>query len=78
MGRLRERIEVDAYSGFRANERPKSLRVAGGRVEVEEVIDRWYGERYDYFKVRGSDGRRYTIRYDRREDEWEMEGCEGA
>lgn len=78
MGRLRERIEVDAYSGFKANERPKTLTVAARRVEVEEVIERWYGEGYDYFKLTGDDGRRHTIRYDRRGDAWELEGCEGA
>jgi hypothetical protein len=71
-----EKIEVDGYSGFKANERPKAFTVAGRRVEVEEVIERWRGERHDYFKVKGSDGQRYTIRYDRGQDGWELLGHE--
>jgi hypothetical protein len=55
-----EKIEVEAYSGFKANERPRTLRVAGRSIGVEEVIERWRGERHDYFKIKGDDGQRYT------------------
>ena len=76
MEQSRERIEVEAYSGFKANERPKAFSVAGRRVEVEEVVEMWRGERHDYFKIKGDDGQRYTIRYDRGQDGWELLGHE--
>jgi hypothetical protein len=72
----REKIEVEAYSGFKANERPRTLHVAGRSIEVEEVVEMWRGERHDYFKIKGDDGQRYTIRYDRGQDGWELLGHE--
>ncbi len=65
-------ISVEAYSGYKANERPKALVIRDKRLEVKEVLDRWYGEEHDYFKVRAEDGFIYIIRYDRFKDEWEL------
>ncbi|MFQ5329729.1 MAG: hypothetical protein ACE5D4_07060 [Thermodesulfobacteriota bacterium] len=67
-----EEIEVEAYSGFKANERPKTFTVAGRKIEAEEIVEMWRGEEYDYFKINGDDGQLYTIRYDRGQDGWEL------
>jgi len=32
---------------------------------VEEVLDRWYGPDYTYFRVRASDGHCYILRHTR-------------
>jgi len=48
---------------------------------VVEVVDRWYGEEHDYFKVLADDGRVYLIRWHRLMDVWflvkvlEKTGC---
>lgn len=66
------KIKVKTYSGYKTNERPTSF-VIGERIfKVEEVLDRWYGEDHDYFKLRADDDCTYIIRYDRAEDEWEL------
>lgn len=41
--------------------------------EVTEIIDRWYGPDYSYFKIRADDGNIYILRYDERLDTWELE-----
>lgn len=65
-------IEVNAYSGYKANERPVSFRIRERVFEVKEILDRWYGEDHDYFKLRADDDHTYLIRYDRKSDEWEL------
>ncbi len=67
---LPKKIEVTAYSGYKANERPLSFAVEGERLEVKEIIDRWYGVESDYFKVAASDGRVYTLKWQRLLDVW--------
>jgi len=65
-------IKVDAYSGYRADERPRSFTIKERVFEVKEVLDRWYGEGHDYFKLLADDGYKYIIRHDREKDEWEL------
>jgi hypothetical protein len=65
-----ERIEVECYSGYKANERPVAFTYQGQRREVAEIIDRWYEEgidptrpEIDYFKVKTTDGEVFLLRY---------------
>ena len=37
-----ERIRVEHYSGYKANERPVAFIFQGIHWEVQEIIDRWY------------------------------------
>ncbi|HYA03082.1 MAG TPA: hypothetical protein VEI04_08195 [Syntrophobacteria bacterium] len=71
------RVEVECYSGHRANERPLAFTFEGRRWEVVEIIDRWYegGLRparpaLDYFKVRTAEGRVFLLRYHSLFDAW--------
>lgn len=65
-------IKVESYSGYKADERPVSFAIKGRTFAVRELIDRWYGEGHDYFKLRADDGFIYIIRHDRGADEWEL------
>ena len=72
-----ERIEVECYSGYRANERPVAFTFQDRRWQVEEIIDCWYeGEvqsdepALDYFKVRTVEGRVFLLRYNLLFDAW--------
>jgi hypothetical protein len=62
-----------AYSGYKANERPLSFVLDGERLEVQNVIDRWYGVENDYFKVAATDGKVYLLRWHRNLDLWFLE-----
>ncbi|MCP4666504.1 MAG: hypothetical protein GY849_09055 [Deltaproteobacteria bacterium] len=63
-------IDVIAYSGYKANERPLYLIVAQQKLEVREVVDRWYDPGHDYFKVIADDGRSYLLKWHRALDTW--------
>lgn len=65
-------ITVESYSGYKANEKPLAINLDKKRLKVEEVLDRWYGEDYEYFKLKAEDDCIYIIRYDRINDLWEL------
>ena len=46
-----QEVEVKEYSGHRYGERPKSLIINGMELEINQIIDRWYDQTYDCFKV---------------------------
>jgi len=61
-------IHVEAYSGFKANERPRSFSlnptIGENGVEdvhdIDAVEDRWYDPNAEYFRIR-ADRRRYLL-----------------
>jgi hypothetical protein len=65
-----ELIQVESYSGYKANERPTLFFLRSTRVRVVDIIDRWYGTDHDFFKVLADDGRVYLLKWQRFTDEW--------
>ncbi|MGD0773555.1 MAG: hypothetical protein ABSC05_12105 [Candidatus Solibacter sp.] len=63
------KIEVESYSGHKADERPARFRLGERWIAVEQVVDRWRDPEATYFKVRGN-GDVYILRHDEREDAW--------
>jgi hypothetical protein len=63
-------IEVVAYSGYKANERPLYFFLERKKVCVVDVLDRWYGEEHDYYKILADDGKIYLMRWHRLQDLW--------
>ena len=68
-----KKIEVVAYSGYKANERPLYLLVGEQRLEVKNTLDTWYGVEHDYFKVLADDGKVYLLKWHRSLDLWFVE-----
>jgi hypothetical protein len=72
-------IYVDAYSGYKANERPRRFAIDKDVFEIEGVEDRWYEPAAEYFRVRTAEGKRYILRYDMERDHWTLQsGFDGA
>jgi len=67
---LPREIKVVAYSGYKANERPLRLMLEDKELEVEQIIDRWYGEDHDYFKCLANNGQVYLLKWHRTRDQW--------
>ncbi len=68
-----KKIEVVAYSGYKANERPLYLVLDEQRLEVKNTLDTWYGVEHDYFKVLADDGKVYLLKWHRSLDLWFVE-----
>ena len=66
------RVRVECYSGYKANEKPVTFYLGERKLEVKELLDRWYGEDYDYFKLLGDDLSTYVLKYHRVQDYWEL------
>jgi hypothetical protein len=66
-------IQVECYSGYRANERPTRFVLRGRTYEVNEVEDQWYSPGAIYFRVRASDRNFYVLRHDQVLDVWTLD-----
>jgi hypothetical protein len=64
---------VECYSGYKADERPLSFQLDHRNIAVKELLDKWYGIDYTYFKVRADDDNTYILKYDEHKDEWSLE-----
>ena len=64
------KIEVESYSGYKANERPTLFFLENRRIGVVDIIDRWYGTDHDFFKVLADDGVVYLLKWNRFTDKW--------
>lgn len=69
------RLQVQCYSGRKADERPIRFRLGEIDYMVEEIVDQWYGPHDQFFKVRADDGNLYILRQnkDNAEGEWTLE-----
>jgi hypothetical protein len=67
------KIHVDCYSGYTAHERPVGFSMGESKFKLTDLMDRWYGPDYLYFKVRADDGNIYIIKYSEAHDEWELD-----
>jgi hypothetical protein len=56
------KLDVECYSGHKADERPVRFTLEGKQYCVEMVLDQWYGPEGIYFKVRADDGNLYILR----------------
>ena len=65
------RIQVEC-GAERASHGPLRFVLGEQTIEVDDLLDRWYGDDADYFRVRGGDGHLYVLKYLREDDRWEL------
>jgi len=64
------RIQVETHARYCGLEMPLRLHIGEHIVEVVVNLDQWYGADYRYFKLRGSDGNLYILRFDESRAVW--------
>jgi hypothetical protein len=67
------RLKVECYSGYKAEQYPKRFTLGAKVLDVEEIADQWYSPSARYFKVRASDGSTYILRHDEEADSWTLD-----
>ena len=65
-------LEVECYSGYKADEKPISFTLDGRKLMVEDIIDQWRSPEFEYFKVQADDGKAYLLRNDEINSEWTL------
>jgi hypothetical protein len=72
-------IEVDCYSGYKADEYPVRFRLDGMTFVISEITDRWYqGENSpdfpvaNYYKVRTNDGKSFILKHLPNTNNWHL------
>ena len=70
-------IVVEAYAGYKGEETPRAFMVAGVRLSVLDIVERWDTETHSCFRVRASDHYRYVLRFCWDEAKWELVMREG-
>ena len=65
-------VEVESYSGHKADERPLRFRLGERWLTVEAVVDRWYDPDATYFRVQAA-GEMYILRHDERAGSWNLQ-----
>ena len=66
------KIQVECYSGHKADERPIKFSLGNTVLFVDSIQDQWYGPSDLYFRVLADDGNTYVIRHNERTDEWTL------
>ena len=66
------KITVESYAGYRGEQEPRAFLLGERRIAVIEIVDRWVGPDYRYFRVSGDDGHLYVLRRDDAVDEWTL------
>lgn len=66
------KVKVECYSGHKGGERPVRFLLGRRRIQVENVVDRWYGENGSYFRVMGDDKNLYILKGPIEEGFWEL------
>jgi len=56
-------LKVDAYAGYKANQRPLAFSLGKKRLQIKRIVDQWYGPDHVYFKVLAEDANSYILRY---------------
>jgi len=65
-------IRVECYAGYRGEEEPRAFWLGERRLEVLELVDRWYGPDHRYYRCRADDGDTYVLRHDERTHTWDL------
>jgi hypothetical protein len=66
-------IKVEAYSGYKSDQRPLRFSLGDKTLEVDQVEDQWYGVSSMHFRVRAKDGNCYVLRHDEENDVWTLD-----
>jgi len=60
---MRIKLEVECYSGRKAEEKPVRFRLDEHEYLVEELLDQRYGPEDIFYKVRADDGNLYILKH---------------
>jgi len=67
-------VQVISYSGYKADESPRILKLGDTLLPIAQIEDRWYSPGETFFRVLTQTGDRYLLRHVEAQDVWTLEG----
>lgn len=67
-----EKLRVESFSGFKAEERPLRFFVDQRKVEIISIDKSWVTPEGKYFHVLGDDGYLYVLEYKEADESWNL------
>ena len=67
-------VQVISYSGYKADESPRLLKIGDTLLNIAQIEDRWYSPGETFFRVLTQNGDRYLLRHVEAQDVWALEG----
>jgi hypothetical protein len=67
-------VQVISYSGYKADETPRLLRLGDTLLPIAQIEDRWYSPGETFFRVLTQIGDHYVLRHVEAQDVWTLEG----
>src|ERR1700730_19381625 len=67
-------VQVISYSGYKADESPRLLKLGDTLLPIARIEDRWYSPGVTFFRVLTQTGDRYLLRHVEAQDVWTLEG----
>ncbi|HJV85931.1 MAG TPA: hypothetical protein VJ698_10680 [Noviherbaspirillum sp.] len=65
-------LHVESRADPHGDREPVAFLLGARRIAVATIVDRWIARDHSYYKVMGSDGDTYILRYAPQEREWEL------
>ena len=65
-------IAVECVLENNSNGRPAAFSLMGRPYVVKEIIDTWHAKAAVYFKIKAGDDNIYLLKYDGRQDQWDL------
>jgi len=67
-------VQIISYSGYKADEAPRILKIGETFLPIAEIEDRWYSPGETFFRVLTQTGDHYLLRHVEAQDVWTLEG----
>jgi hypothetical protein len=67
-------VQVMSYSGYKADESPRVLKLGDTLLRIAQIEDRWYSPGETFFRIVTQTGDRYLLRHVEAQDVWTLEG----
>jgi hypothetical protein len=67
-------VQVISYSGYKAEESPRILKLGDTLLHIAKIEDRWYSPGETFFRVLMETGDHYLLRHVEAQDVWTLEG----
>lgn len=65
-------IRVECYAGFRGEQEPRAFYLGERRIDVLDIVDRWYDPHQRWFRCKTGDGYSYVLRHDEQSGDWDI------